>query len=115
MKKISYLASAFVILGILSFSKMTMAQNISFEVNLPGIHIAVGDPYVYVIDRPRIIYYRPMPEGYYYYDERDGCYYNDDGDVYYYPTNVYVRHDNGKHKGWYKKRHRHEREDDDHD
>ena len=109
MKKKIYVQLVIFILCIVAVSKSSTAQ-IRFEVDLPGIKIVAGEPYPVVIDRPRVVYYEPLPEGYYYYDSYNDCYYDDYGHVYYNPSNVYIRHDNGKHKGWYKKNHRHERE-----
>lgn len=111
MKNKIYLTVIF-ILSILALTKSSSAQ-IRFEVDLPGIRIVAGEPYYYVISQPRIIYYEPLPPGYYYYDKYNNAYYDDYGCVYYYPTNVYIKRDNGKHKGWYKKRHKHDRDDDD--
>ena len=116
MKKKIYVLPVIFILSILAVSKSSTAQ-IRFEVDLPGIKIIAGEPYPVVIERPVYVYYEPLPEGYYYYDNDNSCYYDDYGRVYYYPTNVrvYHKHDNGKHKGWYKKKqkHKHEYEHDD--
>ena len=111
MNKKIYVHLMIFILSILAISKPSNAQ-IRFEVDLPGIKIIAGEPYPVVIERPVYVYYEPLPEGYYYYDNDNSCYYDDYGRVYYYPTNVrvYHKHDNGKHKGWYKKKHRHEHE-----
>ncbi len=111
MKKKNYVLPVIFILCIVAASKSSTAQ-IRFEVDLPGIKIVAGEPYPVVIERPVYVYYEPLPEGYYYYDKDNSCYYDDYGRVYYYPTNVraYYRHDNGKHKGWYKKKHRHKHE-----
>jgi hypothetical protein len=114
MSKKIYLNVLILVLGILALSKTSTAQSITFEVNIPGIKIVAGEPYEVVIVHPRIIYFEPLPEGYYYYDRCHRAYYDDYGNVYYYPSNVHAyRHDNGKHKGWYKKRHKHGREYDD--
>ena len=110
-----YLKGLLFILAILALSKTSSAQQIYFEISTPGIRIVAGEPYPVVIPQPRIIYYEPLPRGYYFYDRDNDAYYDDYGNVYYNPSNVYVRHDNGKHKGWYKKRHRHEREEYEHD
>lgn len=112
-----FLKGLLFILAILALSKSTSAQQIYFEISTSGISIVAGEPYPVVIPQPRVVYYEPLPRGYYYFDRDNHCYYNDYGDVYYYPSNVsyYYKHDNGKHKGWYKKRHRHEREEYEHE
>jgi hypothetical protein len=114
MKKKIYVLPVIFILSILALSKSSTAQ-IRFEVDLPGIKIVAGEPYPVVIERPVYVYYEPLPEGYYYYDSYNHCYYDSYGRVYYYPSNVYIRHDKGKHKGWHKKKHRHEHEYEDED
>ena len=117
MKKQVVLQLIFFIMAIIALSKSSNAQSIRFEVSIPGIHIVVGEPYPVVIPQPTIIYYEPLPRGYYYYDRCNDVFYDDYGNVYYSPSNVYYDHDNGKHKGWYKKKHKHkefkyERDDD---
>ncbi len=111
MKTMNYVKLVFFAVCILFLSKTANSQ-ISFEVDLPGIHIVAGEPYPVIIAQPQVIYYEPLPEGYYYYDAKHDCYYNDDGYVYYNPPNV-IKHDNGKHKGWYKNKHKHHKDDDD--
>lgn len=115
MKTRKYLVALFYILAMLALTKSSSAQQIYFEISTSGIRIVAGEPYPVVIPQPRVVYYEPLPRGYYYFDRDNQCYYNDYGDVYYYPSNVsyYYKHDNGKHKGWYKKKHKHEREYDD--
>jgi hypothetical protein len=101
MRNKRFLQIFIIMVGIIAISRISNAQDVTFEVSLPGINIVVGDPYPVVYSQPVYIYNEPLQEGSYYYDERNDCYYDNNGYVYYSPTNV-VKHDNGNHKGWYK-------------
>lgn len=111
MKKRMFLPIILIIIFIGAITKISFAQEISFEISMPGVSIVIGDPYPVIFSRPQLIYYEPLPEGSYCYDEKHDCYYDDYGNVYFDPPNV-VKHDNGKHKGWYKNgKHKHDGED----
>jgi hypothetical protein len=105
MKKRQFLLIVVFMIGFLTISRISNAQGITFDV-LPGISIVIGNPYPTVYSQPVYIYNQPLQEGSYYYDESNDCYYDNNGYVYYTPTNV-VKHDNGKHKGWYKNKNKH--------
>ena len=113
MKKRMFLPIILFIACIGSIPKISVAQEITFEISMPGVTTVVGDPYPVIFSRPHLIYYESLPEGSYCYDEKNDAYYDDYGNVYINPPNV-VKHDNGKHKGWYKKgKHKHEDENND--
>ncbi|MDD5363652.1 MAG: hypothetical protein PHN88_16130 [Ignavibacteria bacterium] len=111
MKKSLILKGTVLILGILAISRISAAQEISFEVNSPGVRISVGDAYPNVLEERHVIYYEPLPEGKYYYDRDNDAFYTMEGNVYYYPSNVQYQKDNGKHKGWNKKGNKHVKKD----
>jgi hypothetical protein len=115
MKKRIILQAMVLILGVLAISKISLAQEMTFDVNLPGVRISIGDAYPNVLQERHVIYYEPLPEGRYYYDRDNDAFYTTEGNVYYYPSNVQYQRDNGKHKGWYKKGNKHSKRNNQHE
>jgi hypothetical protein len=117
MKTKIYFKILIIFTGILVLSKYSAAQQIYFEISTPGIKIVAGEPYFVFIPQPRVIYYEPLPRGHYCYDRENDVFYDEYGNVYRCPSNVryYYKHDNGKHKGWYKHSHGHKRRHRDND